>query len=93
MLQAIMSVLLVGLASAAAHACPTCKESLATAGGNQAGLVQGYFWSIIFMMSMPFVILSGLSLYMYSLVRRARRDAATGSPVPLTQMEEPAVRC
>lgn len=62
----LLSMLWVGMA----HACPTCKNSVAENGGN---LVQGYFWSIIFMMSMPFLIFSGLSMMFYLDVRRARR--------------------
>ena len=61
-------VMVIGLA-AMAQACPTCKEAVSENGGN---LVQGYFWSIIFMMSMPFLILAGLSTMFYLDVRRAR---------------------
>lgn len=53
-----------------ADACPTCKEGLNEDGGN---LVRGYFWSIMFMMSMPFLILGSLSCMFYLDVRRARR--------------------
>ena len=55
-----------------ASACPTCKDSLAQSDENHATLVRGYFWSILFMMSMPFLILGGLGTYMYVLIRRAR---------------------
>ena len=50
-------------------ACPNCKEALASDGGN---VVAGYFWSILFMMSMPFVILGTFGGSMYLSVRRAR---------------------
>ena len=66
-------VVVVGIAcmlAGVAQACPTCKESIGEHGGN---LVQGYFWSIIFMMSMPFLILSGLASMFYLDVRRARK--------------------
>jgi heme/copper-type cytochrome/quinol oxidase subunit 2 len=53
-------------------ACPTCKEAIAENGQSQEGLVRGYFWSIIFMMSMPFLIFGGLGYYFSSQVRRAR---------------------
>jgi heme/copper-type cytochrome/quinol oxidase subunit 2 len=67
----------------AAWACPTCKDGLADS-PNASNLVQGYFWSICFMMSMPFVILGGLGTYFYYEVRRARANSpestlATGS--------------
>ena len=68
----LLVLLLVAVAEVS-HACPTCKEAVSEHGGN---LVQGYFWSIIFMMSMPFLILSGLSTMFYLDVRRARRRQA-----------------
>ena len=54
-----------------AHACPTCKENLA-GDPEAANIVRGYFFSILFMLSMPPLILSGLSLYFYYEVRKAR---------------------
>ncbi|MBB75983.1 MAG: hypothetical protein CMJ75_15865 [Planctomycetaceae bacterium] len=54
-----------------ADACPTCKDALHT-DPAQANLMRGYFWSILFMMSMPFVIFSSLGSYFYFQVRRAR---------------------
>ena len=57
----------------AAVACPTCAEGVAN-DPNHANLMRGYFWSIIFMMSMPFLILAGLCSYFYFEVRRARAN-------------------
>lgn len=54
-----------------ALACPTCKENLA-GDPEAANIVRGYFYSILFMLSMPPLILSGLSLYFYYEVRKAR---------------------
>lgn len=61
-------------------ACPTCKQAVSE-NGNQEGMIQGYFLSIIFMMSMPFTIFSGLSLYFYILVRNARAAKAAETPI------------
>lgn len=58
--------------TAEASACPTCKEAIAGDGGSHSNLVRGYFWSIIFMLSAPPMILLGLGTYFYLLVRRAR---------------------
>jgi len=60
------------LLPALALGCPTCKDGLA-GDPAAAGMVQGYFWSIVFMMSMPFLILGGISAYFYYEVCRARR--------------------
>jgi heme/copper-type cytochrome/quinol oxidase subunit 2 len=64
-------------------ACPNCKESLAT-GPNAFNLVRGFFWSIVFMMSMPFLILGGLGSYFYWEVRKARARTTT-------QIESPSL--
>jgi len=58
--------------SAVATACPTCKDSLAHDPASE-GLVRGYAYSILFMLSMPPLILGGLSAYFYWEVRKARR--------------------
>lgn len=72
---AAMTVLFLGVATLA-QACPLCKQALdnsETAGGD---VVAGYFWSILFMMSMPFLLLGSFSGYMYLAVRKARREQA-----------------
>jgi hypothetical protein len=81
------------LATPAAQACPMCKAALA--GSDSGGdLVQGFFWSILFLLSMPFVLLGSFSAYMYLLVRRARKEAlaqaAAESAVPAESATETA---
>ncbi|GIW94299.1 MAG: hypothetical protein KatS3mg110_2340 [Pirellulaceae bacterium] len=66
----LVAVVWLGIATAV-WACPTCKQAIAE-GGNAEGLVRGYYYSILFMMSMPFLILGGLGAYFYWEVRRAR---------------------
>ena len=66
----------VALASLAlvetASACPTCGNSIEHSGGN---LAEGFFYSIVFMMSMPFVVFGGLALLCWLEIRKARRSA------------------
>lgn len=64
----------------AAWACPTCRDGLAQDAAH-ANLVRGYFWSICFMMSMPFVIFGAMFGYFYVSIRRARR-VLRPAPVP-----------
>ena len=52
--------------------CPTCKDQLANDPEAQ-NIARGYFYSILFMLSMPALIFVGLSTYFYLLVRQARR--------------------
>ena len=68
---AALTLALLVLLAGDASACPTCKENLA-ADPAAANIVRGYFYSILFMLSMPPLILSGLSLYFYYEVRKAR---------------------
>jgi hypothetical protein len=71
----LLSLALVLLIAAVAEACPNCKDALATDPGKQ-GLVRGIYYSILFMMSMPFLILGGLCSYFYYLVCRDRAEKA-----------------
>lgn len=74
----LVTLILVVILPTIVLACPTCKDGLS---GDPAtsGMVRGYFWSIVFMMSMPFLILGGISAYFYYEVRRARALAQQAS--------------
>jgi hypothetical protein len=70
-------------AATVCSACPTCKDNLAhdPAGAN---LARGYYYSILFMLSMPPLIFGGLSAYFYWEVRKARaRSTAKATPPKL----------
>ena len=82
-------VLLLSMESLAA-ACPTCKDTLEANDPARANLVRGYFYSILFMLSMPFLILTSLCGYFYYEVCKARRlnkAATTGRGVPSLTLE------
>ena len=49
-------LLVVGFA-AEALGCPNCKEAVAGQDGDAMRLANGYSWSIILMISMPFILL------------------------------------
>lgn len=55
-----------------AWGCPSCKDALAD-NSSQGNIAYGFGWSIIFMLSMPYAILSAIGAYFYFLIRRARR--------------------
>ena len=67
---------LVVLLQSAALACPGCKEGVAANDPAGVRAARGYFWSIIFMLSMPPAIICTLCGYFYYEVRRARADRA-----------------
>ena len=69
-----IAVLLVWLPETAV-ACPTCKDGLAENDPAGQAIAAGYFWSILFMMSMPFVLIGSFASYAYYIVQRAHRQA------------------
>jgi len=77
LLTVLLAAVLLITVTADAWGCPTCKNGL---GEEASHIVNGYFWSIIFMMSMPFLIFTGLSLYFYVLVVRARMASRQAGP-------------
>jgi hypothetical protein len=82
-MRTVAPIALLLILASLADACPTCKQAV-TEGGNHESTVQGYFWSIIFMMSMPFLIFGGLGTYFYVQVVKARlaQSAANAVPAP-----------
>ncbi|MBI3322011.1 MAG: hypothetical protein HYZ91_07085 [Candidatus Omnitrophica bacterium] len=58
--------------------CALCRQALISAG--QAGLIQGFYWSILLMAGVPLVILGvvGLMAWRHWRLRRRRRGAVTG---------------
>jgi len=72
----LVTALLAMLASTAT-ACPTCKDGLAENDAAGRTMAAGYFYSILFMMSMPFVIIGTFGGAAYLSIRRARRQEAS----------------
>jgi uncharacterized paraquat-inducible protein A len=71
---AIILALMLLIASVAA-ACPTCKEGLAQNDPQGQSLAAGYYYSILFMMSMPYLLLCTFGSVAYYSIRRARQQA------------------
>jgi len=69
-----LATLLIGLISSAASACPTCQNAIAENDPNSQSVAAGYFYSILFMMSMPFLILGTFGSAAYFSIRRAREQ-------------------
>ena len=72
-LRSVLVALAIVLTSTAlASACPTCANGMAGDSAQHQARIDGYFYSILFMMSMPFILIGSFSLYMYLEVRKAR---------------------
>jgi hypothetical protein len=55
-----------------ATACPNCKEAVSAQPSEVAGMAQGYNWSVLLMLAVPFTLLSTGTLMV---VRAARRGS------------------
>ena len=73
-IPAIAMVLVLGVCSSAS-ACPSCQAAL---GGDEAqgDLARGIYYSILFMMSMPFAIVGTFGTLAYRAVKREQRRQA-----------------
>src|SRR4051812_46588215 len=74
-----IAVALVFVLGSLAMACPNCKEAMEKQDPTHGGLVQGYFYSILFMMGTPYLVLGTFCGVMYYKAPRAR---ASGKPKP-----------
>ena len=81
LLRASLALLCVLMLTAAVDACPTCKDGMAQ-DPERANVVRGYFWSILFMMSAPFLIFGGIGMYFYREIRRYQREREVAAPHP-----------
>jgi uncharacterized paraquat-inducible protein A len=62
-------VLVLGL-SAEVSACPNCKEAVAAQPDEAATMKNGYNYSVLFMMAMPFTLLGAGSFMVARAVKR-----------------------
>jgi hypothetical protein len=71
---ALVAILVPTLLSA----CPTCKDAKSDTDypGGSASLPKGFYYSILLMVSAPFVVVGGLGLRIYLARRRSRSHSA-----------------
>ena len=62
-----------------ASACPSCQAALAADGSD---LASGIYYSILFMMSMPFAIAGTFAGLMYRAVKREQQRQADSDQAP-----------
>jgi hypothetical protein len=70
-------------------ACPTCSEAAAANDPEHEHMVKGYFYSILFMMGVPYTVFMGFAGYMYWEVKKARARKAAEVPVDPSNLDKP----
>jgi hypothetical protein len=68
----VVCVAVMVAAASVASACPSCQQALG-ADGSQGDLARGMYYSILFMMSMPFAIVGTFAGLMYRAVKLEQR--------------------
>ena len=85
---ALSLLMIVALATPAmVEACPLCSQAL-DGQAKYGNLPLAYMWSILFMMSMPFLLLGSFGTYMYYQIRKVRQNIA---PATASLAQEPYV--
>ena len=74
----ILALAFVALLAACVVACPTCTEGLNQSDPQHQSVAAGFYYSILFMMSMPYLILGTLGSLAYFSIRRARAQQGPG---------------
>jgi len=67
-----------------AAACPLCAENLSNDvyGKNPSALGRGFFWSIIFMMALPFLTVGFVALRIVIAHRKRARTGGAPAAIP-----------
>jgi hypothetical protein len=88
---ALVVVLAAVLVPAFASACPLCKDAKADTdyAGGTASLPNGFYYSILLMVSAPFLVVGGLVLRIW-LARRRNAAIASADAAPSPAAAPPA---
>jgi hypothetical protein len=80
----LVLLVLAILAPAVAAACPLCKDAKANTDypGGSASLPKGFYYSILLMVSAPFLVMGGLLLRIHLARRRLRSLPASAPEAP-----------
>jgi hypothetical protein len=69
-LATLLALLVSASAQNQALACPNCKEAVSASEGEVASASQGYNWSVVFMLCIPFSMLGTGALMVRRAVKR-----------------------
>jgi hypothetical protein len=80
----LAAVLIAVILPALLSACPSCKDAKSDTDypGGSASLPRGFYYSILLMVSAPFVVVGGMALRMYLARRQSRAPEAAVGPEP-----------
>ena len=71
-------IMTLGMFATDVLACPTCKESVVE---TQDHLTLGYYWSILFMMAMPFTLIAGWTCMIFYLRKKLKSQMSAAPAI------------
>jgi hypothetical protein len=84
-----VAVAVVAVLATVASACPSCKEGLDQNDPHHQSVAAGFYYSILFMLSMPYIILGSFGYLAYLSIRRAKGRQEAG---PSTNDDAPMIK-
>ncbi len=90
-LRFVLVVTLVAAVVVAADAfgCPNCKDGVNTSDPAGLNMARGYFYSILFMLAMPFTLAGSFGAYVWREMRRQKRAEQLGAAHPHAESAAP----
>lgn len=61
-------------------ACPMCKEAVKGAGKDPSALARGFQWSILAMLTVPYILIGAIALLLYFSYRKQKQKMAVNQP-------------
>lgn len=74
-----VALVVVLVVAADAFGCPNCKDGVNTSDPAGLNVARGYFYSILFMLAMPFTLAGSFGAYVWREMRRQKLAEARGS--------------
>ena len=72
----VLVAMLIVQAGPDALGCPNCKDGVSTTDPDGLNVARGYFYSILFMLAMPFTLAGSFAAYVWREMRKQKRQAA-----------------
>jgi hypothetical protein len=66
----MLALLILLAGSPGARACPNCKEAVSLQSGDAAGQANGYNWSVMFMLVVPFSMMGTGAFAIHRAIKR-----------------------
>jgi uncharacterized membrane protein len=79
----VVAIALLAFGVDVASACPTCKDSVAQNDPHYQSMAKGYYYSILFMLSMPSIIVTTFGTFAYRSVKKAEAQRSAAA-IPAT---------